>query len=631
MCGFAGLLTGTVAAGRDGELPRIAAAMGLALRHRGPDAGDEWHVAGEPVALAHRRLSILDLSPAGAQPMLSHCGRYVLAYNGEIFNFPAVRAAVERARGPVPWRGHSDTEILLEAIATLGLERAVSLCNGMFALAVWDRRERALSLARDRLGKKPLYYGLLGGDFAFGSEVAALRAHPGWRFEPDLAALASYLRTGYVPEPLTGFAGLRKLPSGSTLLLRPADVATGRFPSPRPFWRADELVSEREPSDPGGLEAVIADAVADRLVADVPVGAFLSGGVDSTIVTALMKRLAGSVRTFTIGFDDSPTSESRHAAAVARHLGTDHEELVLTPEQAADLVPRVASAYDEPFADSSSIPTWLVSGLAARHVKVVLAGDGADEMFGGYTRYAANARLWNWRSRIPATLRVAAGAVAAGALATPAAGRYASIAASLVAPDGREFYRRRTSFFLDPVRLLPGVVEPAAARLVDAPSPAAIERQMMYMDVLTYLPDDILAKVDRASMAHGLEVRSPFLDDRVVEFAWGLPDAAVTGANGGKRLLKDLLYRLVPRELVDRPKTGFGFPIERWLRGRMRPWAEDTLFGSAALDAAGCDRDAVRSVWDGLLAGRMRLAGGVWNLLMLAAWLQRNAEAPRGD
>lgn len=633
MCGIAGLLGSDVGVSPE-ERAALTVRMGATLRHRGPDDEGSWSQAGEPVLLIHRRLSILDLSAAGAQPMVSHCGRYVLAYNGEVYNFRDLKGLVERARGRVAWRGHSDSEYLLEAIAVTGVDDALRRCNGMFAVALWDRRERVLTLARDRLGKKPLYYGLLANELVFGSEVRALETHPAWTFGVDKAAVATYLRMGYVPEPATGFSGIRKLPAASRIEVRPSDVRARRFPDPIRYWRPTQLVSGRSAPSAGSvdLESTLTAAVASRMVADVPVGAFLSGGVDSSIVVALMARLTGpGIRTYTIGFTDGAASEALQAAAVAQHLGTVHEEVILTPNDAARLVPEIVAVYDEPFADSSAIPSWLVARLAGASVKVVLSGDGADELFGGYSRYESTRRLWAMRGSLGGR---AIGALARrfeNALDAPEVGRLGAILWAFAARDPAFFYRRRTSFFPNPGRLLAGATELPVPQLAQMPRFESMERMMMYADLVSYLPDDILAKVDRASMAHGVEVRSPFLDDTVIDYAWRLPDSAVTGRHSGKHALKELLYRLVPRRLVDRPKSGFGMPIDQWLRGDLRAWTESQLFGTSALEAVGCERGAVRAIWNRFLGGESRLAGGAWALLMLSLWYERHTQTTQGQ
>lgn len=621
MCGIAGFVSG--AARSSDDAAAIAAGMAAALRHRGPDAGGTWISDDGVASMAHRRLSILDLSIAGSQPMRSHGGRYTITFNGEIYNFNQLRSKVEAKRGVVAWRGHSDTEALLESVAEFGVERAVESCQGMFAFAVWDSRDSTLTLARDRFGKKPLYYGMIGRDFAFASEVVALRRHPSWVFRPDRNALVSFLRAGYVPETMSAFDGIQKLPPGSLLTLGMSDVLARRIPPSCAWWRPSIALGERPLADPERIGDVLREAVGARLVSDVPLGAFLSGGVDSTIVVALMKQLAGSVRTFTIGFSDSPSDEAAHAAKVAAYLGTDHVAYTLTPQEAIEITPGVMACFDEPFADASAVPTWLVARLASRDVKVVLTGDGADELFGGYTRYGMESRLWRLRAALPSPLRAMVGGAVNARLKRSGLGRWSAIVHAMTAPDLPSFYQRRTSHFRFTDTLLPGAIAGGPVYPTDSSVPESPERSMMSIDLLTYLPGDILVKVDRATMAHGLEARSPFLDDAVARFAWGLADEALFDTAGGKRLLRHYLYGIVPRQLVDRPKTGFGFPVERWLRGRMRAWAEGILFGTDWHREIECDRQVVRAAWEGLLAGNLRVGGGIWNLIVLAMWIER--------
>ena len=560
--------------------------------------------------------------------MHSHCGRYVIAYNGELFNWKEIRSTVEARRGPVAWRGHSDTEILLEAIATFGVEPVLAQFNGMFAFALWDRHERVLCLARDRLGKKPLYFALLGEHLVFASEIKAFSVHPDWSFSAERGVLQSFLRHGYIPGPRTGIVGVSKVEAGTVQWVRPKDLQSRRLSPSRRYWDAAGLrvLADEQPGSRRDLEGVLTRAVSDRMVADVPVGAFLSGGVDSSLVVALMTRVGGAgVRTYAIGFGDGAVSEAPQAAAVAKFLGTKHTELVLSAGEVATLVPSVVATFDEPLADSSAVPTWLVSRLAAQDVKVVLSGDGADELFGGYTRYAQNAKLWRLRRLFPRELSKAIRALASGTIDAPGAGTLSTVLSALTAPDATEFYRCRVSHVRDPARLIPSGVEELIAPNPIEPLRGSIEREMMYVDLVTYLPDDILAKVDRASMAHGLEVRSPFLDDRMVQFAWSLPDAELTGARGNKSLLRELLYQLIPRALVDRPKAGFGLPVEHWLAGPLRPWAEAQTVENPRLTDLGVDPGQLSMIWKHFINGRPRLAGIVWNLVVLGAWMESHS------
>jgi asparagine synthase (glutamine-hydrolysing) len=642
MCGVAGLWDRR--AGRSpGQLAAAASAMAEVLRHRGPDAGDVWCDADAGVALGHRRLSIVDLSPAGAQPMRSSCGRFVLSYNGEIYNADELRS--ELAALGRSFRGHSDTEVIVEGMAVWGVEATVKRLIGMFTLALWDRQERTLHLVRDRLGIKPMYWAAFGELFLFGSELKALRAHDGWRPEIDRDAVAAYLRTSYVPGPFTIYRGVRKLPPGAILSLR-----AGAAPEIRPYWTLEEAAragqaarfsgSEAEAVD--RLDALLGDAVRRRMVADVPLGAFLSGGIDSSTVVALMQ--AGSerpVRSFSIGFAEQDFDEAPQAAAVARHLGTDHTELYVSPEHAREVIPRLPDLYDEPFADPTQIPTFLVSEMTRRHVTVALSGDGGDELFAGYRRYFEARALFNRLAPLPPPARRAAAAVI-GALppaawsalgrAVPGRWRQKQLGdklhkfARVLEGDGNDFYRLVTSHWHDPEDIVLGGAKPRG--ILGDPSlkalvPDEVER-LQYLDTLTYLPDDILTKVDRASMAASLEARVPLLDHRVVEFSWTLPPALkARDGSGGKWLLRQVLHRYVPPALVARPKMGFGVPIDGWLRGPLRAWAEE-LLAERRLAAEGIlDPQPIRRRWQEHLSGTRNWQYALWNVLMLQAWKAR--------
>jgi asparagine synthase (glutamine-hydrolysing) len=622
--------------------------MADALLHRGPDDDDIWVDPHCGVALAHRRLAILDLSPAGHQPMQSACGRYVLVFNGEIYNFSSLRADLNASGLAPAWRGHSDTEVLLAGIVSWGLYASLRRTRGMFALALWDRSSKTLTLARDRIGEKPLYYGSSGADFAFASELKAFRALPAARLDTDPGALALMLRYGYVPAPYSIYRGLFKLPPGMTLRVS----ADGRFGDPEPWWSftmaaQESVTNRRDLSDAQALddlETVLSSAIAEQMVADVPLGALLSGGLDSSTVVALMQqRSARPVRTFTIGFAEGDYNEAMHAKAVARHLGTEHTELHVNPVQAREIIPRLPDIYDEPFADSSQIPTTLLCALTQQHVTVCLSGDAGDELFGGYNRYFWATSLWGHIGPVPPWLRRAT----AGRLSAVSAGSwnrtFAALGALLPtqlrvsnpgdklhklaevigAPSPEALYRELVSQWRGPLPLR-GIPEPST--LVADPSrwpdlPSFTER-MMALDTLTYLPDDILVKVDRAAMATSLETRVPFLDPRVIDFAWHLPLRQKVRQGQGKWLLRQLLYRHVPKELVDRPKQGFGVPIEHWLRGPLRDWAED-LLSPAALAADGLlDPAPIRAMWQRHLSGR-NVQHALWNVLMYQAWRRR--------
>jgi asparagine synthase (glutamine-hydrolysing) len=648
MCGIAGVVT---VADRDrAGLGAVTARMIETLTHRGPDDSGVWADESAGVALGQRRLSIIDLSPAGHQPMHSASGRFVIVFNGEIYNYLTLREELEDASRP--WRGHSDTEVLLAGFEAWGVRQTLEKVLGMFAFALWDRRSQALVLARDAVGEKPMYYGRLGRTFAFGSELKALRAHPEFRADVDRGALALFLRHNYVPAPYSIYHGIRKVAPGSYLTL----AAGTAEPTVTPYWSA-RLTSEAGAAAPldlsdedaaAALDTLLRDAVGQQMIADVPLGAFLSGGIDSSTVVALMQAQSPRpVKTFTIGFFEASYDEARCAAAVARHLGTDHTELYVTADEARAVIPRLPHMYDEPFADSSQIPTFLVAQLARRHVTVALSGDAGDELFGGYNRYFWATDLWRRMRRVPrASRRSAARLITSvspaawsrvfdlGGVFVPERYRYANagdklhkLADLLAAQRPEAMYLHLVSHWPEPERLVIDGREPPTlltesdgwARLPD------FERRMMYLDLVTYLPDDILVKVDRAAMSVSLETRVPLLDRRVVRFAWQLPLHQKIRRGEGKWLLRQVLHRYVPRELTERPKMGFGVPIDAWLRGPLREWAE-TLLDEARLTREGYLRPAaIRERWHEHLSGRRNWAYGLWNVLMFQAWLERSA------
>jgi asparagine synthase (glutamine-hydrolysing) len=638
MCG----ITGFVAASADGSpggLDNIIGAMNDSLRLRGPDDAGVWIDAEAGVAIGHRRLSIVDLSPAGHQPMASADGRYIISYNGEVYSHLAIRAELE-ARG-CRFRGHSDTEVMLESIAVSGIEATVARLIGMFTIALWDRRERTLTLIRDRLGIKPLYWAKFGGLFMFGSELKALRAHPGWTPRIDRGAVAAFLRHNYVPAPHTIYQGVHKLEPGMILTLPwRGEPRISRYWDARAVARAG-LASPLQGSDAeltGQLETLLQDAVQRRMMADVPLGAFLSGGIDSSTVVALMQAASsGPVKTFTIGFEIPGFDEAPHAAAVARHLGTEHTELTVTPQQALDTIPRLPELYDEPFADSSQIPTYLVSIMTRKHVTVALSGDGGDELFAGYNRYQLATRFWSALGCLPRPARLGMAAAietlsaerwsrALGPLTkTPMVGdKLHKLASALRLDDDDALYRRLVSHW-EPADIAPSLTEPRGI-LWDSSLrddiPSFLDR-MQFLDLVTYLPDDILTKVDRASMAVALEARVPLLDHRVVEFACRLPRRAKIRHGKGKWLLRRVLDNHVPAHLVERPKMGFGIPLGEWLRGPLRDWAE-TLLEERRLRQAGLvDAARVRTCWAEHLAGHRNWQYPLWNVLMLEAWRDR--------
>jgi len=655
MCGITGFFGfGDSAAGADEILGRML----HALHHRGPDGAGQWTDAPLEVALGHRRLAIIDLTPTGAQPMVSASGRFVISFNGEIYNFPEIRRDLEAAG--VRFRGGSDTEVLLEAAARWGVRQAITRCVGMFAVALFDREERKLYLVRDRLGEKPLYYGWMGRTFLFGSELKALRAHPAWRGEVDRDALRAFFRHSFVPAPLTIYRGIAKLPAGGLLELSLADARPGVMPAPQLYWdlAARAAAARQQPFAGNDAEAlaeldrVLGRAIREQMVADVPLGAFLSGGIDSSTIVALMQRAnAGRVRTFTIGFAESEYNEAEHAKAVAQHLGTEHTELYVRPQDALDVIPRLPSIYDEPFADSSQIPTFLVSALARRHVTVSLSGDAGDELFAGYRRYFDTAALWRKTRWMPRWLGRAAGgglgavppatweallgrvmpAVAGAGWKGRTGDRLHKVADLLAFPSAADLYLRfvlRDAAMAGLVRgdsaadLLP--IQRAAAAIGDD---ASLVARMTQLDLASYLPDCILTKVDRAAMAVSLETRVPLLDHRVVEFALGLPDRFKVRQGQGKWLLRQLLYRHVPPALLERPKMGFGVPIESWLRGPLKDWGEALLDERRLRDEGFLDPQPIRQMWREHLTGTRRWHYALWDVLMFQAWLEHSRQA----
>ncbi len=647
MCGITGFWQASGAS--DAELRSLARQMAFQMEHRGPDDAGEWSDERIGVGLGFRRLAIVDLSPTGHQPMASASGRYIIIFNGEVYNFSAIRPDLERLGHR--FRGTSDTEVILASIEQWGLTGALERFVGMFAFAVWDRQERALHLVRDRLGIKPVYYGWIGNTFLFGSELKALAAHPDFRGEIDRDALALYMRHGYVPSPYAIYRGFHKLPPGSVLTLRTADDTSA---APAPFWSAREVV-ERGNADPfmgtaaeaaDRLDTLLRDAVALRMIADVPLGAFLSGGIDSSAVVALMQTQSQRpVKTFTIGFHEKAYDEAAHAAEVARCLGADHTSLVVTPEEARAVIPRLPVMFDEPFADSSQIPTFLVSQLARQEVIVSLSGDGGDELFGGYNRYFWGERIWSKVGRMPSPAR-AVGTRALTALSPtqwdrqfarldplmPAGLRQRTpgdklhrLAEVLAAESSEQLYHGLVSHWNPPDEVVIGGHERPTA-MTDRSRWASLTeftRRMMFLDLISYLPDDILTKVDRASMATSLEARVPLLDHRVVAFAASIPISMKIRDGQGKWLLRQVLYRYVPRDLVERPKMGFGVPIDLWLRGPLREWAAE-LLDERKLRAEGYLNPApIEQKWREHQSGTRNWQYHLWNVLQFQAWLER--------
>lgn len=638
MCGIAGFFDRS-ASTSNRAMQELAWQMGNSLVHRGPDGSGIWVDDTSGIALAHRRLSIVDLSPLGHQPMPSAGGRFVVSYNGEIFNFRELRDEL-RALG-CTFRGGSDTEVFLAGCETWGVEATTRRLIGMFAIALWDRQERILHLIRDRLGIKPLYWGLFDNLVIFGSELKALLCHPGWKPEVDRQALTSFMRHNYVPAPMSIYRGVSKLRQGHIL-----SIAPGKEPKETPFWslrdvadhgQRDRLeIGDKEATD--RLETLLMDAVGRRMIADVPLGAFLSGGVDSSAVVALMQAQSDKpVKTFSIGFHEQGFDEAEHAKEVARHLGTDHTELYVNPSHALDIIPKLPEWYDEPFADSSQIPTFLVSQMTRKHVTVALSGDGGDELFAGYNRYTLALSLWRRISMLPAPLRH----LAATLIRRLPPSRWDSLfsllprntyppqpgdklwkLAAVLEKNGDDIYRQLISHWDMPEGVVLGGHEPPGLfgdESLQSLVPDFMER-MQFLDTATYMADDILAKVDRASMAVALEARVPLIDHRVVEFSWQLPSRFKIRNGQTKWLLRQVLYRHVPPALIERPKMGFGVPIDRWLRGPLRDWAEN-LLSADKLQRDGLFAVApVRQKWQEHLSGQRNWQYLLWDVLMAQSW-----------
>lgn len=646
MCGFTGYLAISNLTFESTAVPTLRH-MANAIVHRGPDSDGYWADPAAGIGLAHRRLAIVDLSPAGAQPMASGSGRYVIAFNGEIYNHLRLRQILENeGRVAAPWRGHSDTETLLAGFDAWGIVGTLQRAIGMFAIALWDRETRTLTLARDRLGEKPVYYGWQGqgtaAAFLFGSELSTLRRHPAFEAEVNRDALALYMRHNCIGGAHSIYSGIHKLPPGHVLTVSTAAPEAVVHP-----WWSGAAVATQGVAQPfagtpdqavDALEVLLRDAVAQQMMADVPLGAFLSGGIDSSTVVALMQAQSSRpMRTFSIGFHEEGYNEAKHAKAVAKHLGTDHTELYVTPEQALAVIPKLPALYSEPFADSSQIPTYLVSQLARQHVTVSLSGDAGDELFCGYTRYQMTAGLWGKVSRLPRPLRqLAAGLVTAvppaawdklgGLLPMSRVGDKLHKGAALLGSCSvADLYRGMVSHWADPASVVLGATEPATVLTELAPALPGLGdvERMMALDMLSYLPDDILAKVDRAAMGVSLETRVPFLDHRVVEFAWSLPLNYKLRGGVTKWPLRQVLYRHVPRELVERPKMGFGVPIDHWLRGPLRDWAE-SLLAEPRLRAEGFfNPDPIRRKWAEHLSGQRNWQYHLWDVLMFQAWLEQ--------
>ena len=651
MCGLAGFLTRERGRGAE-ELGATLTAMTTTIVNRGPDDDGMFVDPSAGIALGFRRLAIVDLTPEGHQPMQSETSRYVIVFNGEVYNFPELRKELE-ALGH-RFRGHSDTEVMLAGVTEWGVEAAVRRFTGMFAFALWDKQEQRLWLARDRFGKKPMYYGWAGSTLVFGSELKALRVHPDFDAEIDRSAVALFLRFGYVPSPHSIYRSIAKLPPGSLLSI---PIGATTLPTPKQYWSAYDtaLAGEADPfrgSDDDAVEELdrlLRDSVRMRMISDVPLGAFLSGGIDSSAVVAVMRALSsGPVKTFSIGFSEAEFNEAQYAMRVAKHLGTDHTELYVSPQHTLDVVPKLPRMFDEPFADPSQIPTYLVSELARRHVTVALSGDGGDEVFGGYNRYFWAERLWRWFGWMPGPMRRSAAAMMTGRTRSAVAStinaaqsllpqrlrvrnpgdKLQKLGEMLRIDSAEDLYARLVYHWKDAFSIVAGA-EARTSPLDEHERLARIgsfTQRMMYLDTVTYLPDDILVKVDRATMAVSLEGRAPLLDSNIYEFAWRLPLHMKIRDGRGKWVLRQVLRRYVPDELIERPKMGFGVPLATWLRGPLRDWAE-SLLDAGRLEREGFLAPApIRAKWEQHLRGEHDWQYYLWDVLMFQAWLEQAAD-----
>jgi asparagine synthase (glutamine-hydrolysing) len=646
MCGISGYFTLTRSRSSD-QMTTEVNRMTDAITHRGPDDAGFWVDAENGIALGHRRLAILDLSPLGHQPMTSADGRFIIVFNGEIYNFQPLRIELE-ALGH-SWRGHSDTEIMLAAFLQWGVLEATRRFNGMFAFALWDKQDRVLHLGRDRLGEKPLYYGWVGDSFVFGSELKAIRQFPGFDSAINRDALCSQIRFSYIPDPYCIYQGFHKLPPASLITLRsPVDQ-----PKPQLYWSLRHVIehgldhpfSGNETQAIDTFEALLHDAVGMRMISDVPLGAFLSGGVDSSLIVAMMqKQSARPVRTFTIGFDDADYNEAKFAQEVATHLGTDHTEMYVTGKDALATIPLMPTLYDEPFSDQSQIPTYLVCQMARQHVTVALSGDAGDELFGGYERYFMGRSLWDKFAWMPPALKkLTAGTLTAlppsvlnslGRLARPlfpqrfnkaALGdKLHKLAEVIAAPGLESLYLTLMSHWKQPEQIVIGGhdLQTSISDTAGWPQVSDFTHRMMHLDMETYLPGDILTKVDRAAMGVSLEGRIPLLDTNLIEFAWTVPYSMKVRQGRGKWLMRETLYRHVPKHLIDRPKRGFGVPMEHWLRGELRDWAEDLLSESRLRREGYFHPAPIRQKWQEHLRGTRNWHFYLWDILMFQAWLQ---------
>lgn len=627
MCGLFGYLDKkwTIA-----ERNTVLLKMADCIAHRGPDASGAWHDESAGIGLGHVRLSILELSEAGAQPMHSVCERFVISFNGEIYNHLDLRTQIKAEGHEFAWRGHSDTETLLACFSVWGIEKTLQATVGMFAIALWDKQEETLTLARDRLGEKPLYWGWCGQTLLFGSELKALKAHPDFKAEVNRDALALLLQFNSIPAPYSIYKGIEKLPAGNYVQITAADTRSSV--TTIPYWCL-QTVMQRGLDNPfagnaaeavAGLESKLTQSISGQMLADVPLGAFLSGGVDSSTVVALMQAQSHrSVKTFAIGFDEPGYNEAIYAKEVAEHLGTDHSELYVSAQDALAVITKLPQIYCEPFADSSQIPTYLVMQMAKQHVTVALSGDAGDELFGGYTPYQFAPKVWNIVNKLPLALRKLA-VMVLGAVPTPQ--KLQKLLTVLPAKNREDFYRLLMTYWHNPLMVVKNAALPNT--VINSPSSwvktNSFEHWMMAIDASQYMIDDILVKVDRAAMANSLEARVPMLDHRVVEFAWQLPLEFKIRNGVGKWALREVLYKYVPKELIERPKKGFSIPLGQWLRGPLRDWAENLLNEQRLQQEGYFHPSPIRQLWSEHILGKSDHALKLWSVLMFQAWLEEN-------
>jgi asparagine synthase (glutamine-hydrolysing) len=627
--------------------------MSRVISHRGPDDQGVWIDPQACIALGHRRLSIIDISSQGHQPMHSACGRYVITYNGEIYNYLEIKTELEGLSAAPLWRGHSDTEVILAAITHWGLENALKKFTGMFALALWDKKERVLQLARDRLGEKPLYYGWMGNVLLFGSELKSLRMHPAWKGEINPDTLALFIQHCYVPAPYSIYKNIYKVQQGTIATFDSKNILPSSQPLKSSYWPANELAesgirkpfqgSESEAIE--NLEKLLQQSVKQQMIADVPLGACLSGGIDSSTIVAIMQQQSQTpVKTFTMGFSEEAYNEAQYAKEVAKHLGTDHTELYITPREAMEVIPKLSQIYDEPFSDSSQIPTYLISQLTRSKVTVSLSGDGGDELFGGYNRYFQGRTLWNYLKLIPDNLQevLQSTITSISPLTWDTLGKWFApvlpekakqpnfgnklhkLAEILNSKDPDGMYLKLVSIWQESSSIVKNSKQSKTFILNSRTRPNIEDftQRMMFLDAMTYLPDDILVKVDRASMAVSLETRVPFLDHKIVEFAWQTPLHMKIRNGQGKWLLRQVLHKYIPQDMIERPKMGFGVPIDSWLRGPLKDWAENLLSENKLRNEGFFNPVPIREKWMEHQAGKKNWHHHIWTILMFQSWLE---------